>query len=190
MRQRGPIRYRNLDIDEKPTPTRLANIRAIDQLLTNPDCGAHLEGEPRWFIVRCESGQERIAMAHLCGRRFGVFLPEKRTNVPLFPSYLFVYSRNIEHDHHRILSMPGVLEIMQHTSGTHASLSFDMIDKIRKDENLERSKDMDKIYRAAYTKHVRKRRARRTRRIKRMNRGVDKTTHGALTVQAALSLAG
>jgi hypothetical protein len=166
MKRRGPIRYRNLDIEEKPTRTRLANIRAVAQMLADPHCAAHVDGEPRWFVVRCQSGQERLVLAELSGRQFWVYLPERRTNVCLYPSYLFVWSRNIEHDHRHIVDCPGVLEIMQYTSGVQATLSFDTIDIIRAGENKERCVDPDPVPVDCNARRSR-RKPRRSKKLKR-----------------------
>ena len=173
MRRRGPIRYRNLDIDEKPTRTRLANIRAVEQMLVDPHCAAHMEGGPAWFVVRCESGQERIVLAELSGRQFGAYLPERRTNACLYPSYLFVWSRNIDHDHRNIVDCPGVLEIMQYTSGLQAMLSFDTIDIIRAHENKERSVDPDPM---PVDDKLARRSRRKPRRSKKLKRTLARLT--------------
>lgn len=89
-----------------------------------------VEGQtPRWHIVETHPGQDKVAVAHLAGRRFGVFWPsftidvdgrfgKKRTHIKaLFGGYVFVFVWDIAAHARRILSCPGVRGIVYGAGG-------------------------------------------------------------------------
>jgi transcription termination factor NusG len=86
---------------------------------------------PRWLVVRTVGGQERIAAAHLVGRRFGIYLPEmdeQKTKVPMFPGHLFVFVWDIAFHWQRITACPGVIDIL-------GSLADEQIHQVQAIEN-------------------------------------------------------
>lgn len=102
----------------------------------------------QWYVVLVEPGRERIAAAHLAGRRFGVYLPERddvrvvrgkplARTYPLFPGYLFVFCWDIDHSKRRIEACPGVTELLK-IDGRYAVLSETDIHDIRREENRAR----------------------------------------------------
>lgn len=98
---------------------------------------------PQWHVLVTVPGQERIAAAHLSGRRFGIYLPEieiddkSKTIEPMFRGYLFVFVWDIDFHWRRILACPGVVEILQ-VDGQPAVLPSHEIDRIRSIENENR----------------------------------------------------
>ncbi|WP_158255419.1 transcription termination/antitermination protein NusG [Rhodopseudomonas palustris] len=72
-----------------------------------------------WYAVETVPGEDRIAAAWLCARRFGVYLPElkfvedrrgRKVDVVrlMFPGYVFVFVWDIDAHFTRILACPGV----------------------------------------------------------------------------------
>ncbi|NEV80101.1 hypothetical protein DYI24_23990, partial [Rhodopseudomonas sp. BR0C11] len=84
-----------------------------------------------WYVVETMPGEERIAAAWLCARRFGVYLPEfEVTEIRrgrkvdavrrMFPGYVFVFVWDIEAHFVRILACPGVRGVMMTQSAPAA----------------------------------------------------------------------
>jgi hypothetical protein len=80
---------------------------------------------PLWHVLRTEPGAERIAAAHLSGRRFGVYVPEFEKPIPassvrparvelrrLFPGYLFIFVWDVLAHRGRIYACPGVMRLL------------------------------------------------------------------------------
>lgn len=149
-----------------------ANILAIAEIGSNPKTAAeHYETcIPAWHIVRCQPGHERIAAASLAGHRFGIYLPERKQNVALYPGYLFVWVSDISQQHRRIRNCVGVTDLLCFANGCAAIVSWDHIDRIRRDENVEKSIDMEAFYSRLKFRHVRRRRSRKSKRIKSRRR--------------------
>lgn len=103
---------------------------------------------PLWHVVTAVPNEERIAAAHLAGRRFGVYLPEYEGDVVrrgakahrvglLLPGYIFLFVWDIERHLRRIHACPGVLRVVM--AGSMPAVIEDKdIDKIRAAENEER----------------------------------------------------
>lgn len=99
-----------------------------------------------WYVLEVLPAHERIAAAHLVGRRFGIFLPEAASAVtkrgkritalkPLFPGYLFVFCWLDPANHHRAVSTPGVMDFLRHTSGRPALIPDTLIRHVQTIEN-------------------------------------------------------
>ena len=108
-----------------------------------------------WFIISTIPGQERIAAAHLIGRRFIVYVPEIECEPTLehnkikagkkldhiesmYPGYIFVLIWDIEFHWHRLQDCPGVLNLIVTSSGTPAIVSTEMLNEIKSIENILR----------------------------------------------------
>lgn len=76
-----------------------------------------------WHIVVTYASHEKIAAAHLVGRGFGVYLPERdkawftrgvrrQRRIPLYPNYLFLFVWDIERHLRRIHACTGVMRIL------------------------------------------------------------------------------
>jgi transcription antitermination factor NusG len=74
---------------------------------------------PQWHALTVHPAQERIAAAHLSGRRFGVYLPcttrdivvkghKRRYDSPMFPGYLFLFVWDFRSHWERVRACPGV----------------------------------------------------------------------------------
>ncbi len=83
------------------------------------------EGEARWYLVQTFAGDDVKAMRWLARRKFGVFRPmkqreDKRNGAKLqgweaaFPGWLLVLTWDIKRMLRRILSQPGVKDILSH----------------------------------------------------------------------------
>ena len=117
--------------------------------------------DPKRCAVRVIPGQERVAAAHLIGRRFMVFLPEiecepklerdKRTNEvigisagkkldkpeSMYPGYIFVMIWDILFHWQRIKSCPGIIDFVCGENGP-AVISDEVIEGIKAIENALR----------------------------------------------------
>jgi transcription antitermination factor NusG len=101
-----------------------------------------------WHVVETFPAHERIAGAHLSGRRFGIYVPEvegvevrrgrkAKFTRPMFPGYILVFTWDIRRHVERIMACPGVWRLM--LIGTEfAILPDEAIDKIRQVENAYR----------------------------------------------------
>lgn len=108
--------------------------------------------EPGWYIIETFANHERIAAAHMVGRRFGVFVPEKEETVVrrgrkiattrlLFTGYVFVFVWDIERHFRRLTAIPGVMRVICRSGGGQpvpVKISDKMIDDIRAVENKHR----------------------------------------------------
>ena len=103
--------------------------------------------EGKWLIVRVEGGRQQTAAAHLVGRRFGVYLPQFPETLiirgravdrlrNLFPGYLFVFVWGVHQHLRRIMSVPGVIEVMMRNDQP-VIVTDALIDKIRHSEESE-----------------------------------------------------
>lgn len=99
--------------------------------------------EPYWHVVVVEPRAERIAAAHLVGRRFGVYLPEFDVRMPaargrdtymasrpIFPGYLFLFVWDVEQHLRRIQACPGVFRLM-YDGGRPVIVSDAIMDQIQ-----------------------------------------------------------
>lgn len=79
--------------------------------------------QPHWHLITVRPAQERIACAHLVGRRFGIYLPEfdhteivrgrmRHRSENLFPGYVFLFVWDIMAHWRRLRACPGVHRIM------------------------------------------------------------------------------
>lgn len=75
--------------------------------------------EAVWLAVTTVTGQERVAAAHLVGRRFAIYLPEieqgygdKKHIEVMFPGHLFVFVWGADQHWTRIKACPGVIDIL------------------------------------------------------------------------------
>lgn len=79
--------------------------------------------DPCWHIIRTAPGEEKVAAAFLCSRRFGVYVPtftreHKRKGVVirrqycLIPGHVFVFVWGIAAHWRRIKACPGVQSII------------------------------------------------------------------------------
>jgi hypothetical protein len=102
---------------------------------------------PRWYILCVLPAHERIAGAHLIGRRFGIFIPEyaeryyrrgERVTVlrPMFPGYVFVFMWHNPQNFHRVVSCPGVMDFLRYRDSLQPAIVADtIIDMVRIIEN-------------------------------------------------------
>lgn len=205
MKRRGPIRYRlqdDADLGKKPSAAYVANLLSVDQMLADPNEGAAQEGDGQWYILRVRPGSEHVAASYLAGRRFGIYVPERKTGMPLFPGYVFVFSRDIVKDHRRIVATEDAISIMRcpdsqsyaqvQIDGTDGKrlYGFDAIDRIKVIENYERSEQNEKdLAKIAYKPStIRRRRPRRSKKLnRRKSPPVDKQEHVGLYSEAAAS---
>lgn len=124
---------------------------------------------PQWHAVITAPGAERQLAAHLVGRGFGVFLPErdvecmvrgrKVTMRGLFlPGYVFVFVWDLVLHLRRIAACPGALDFLCEVGGGVAVIPDAMIDCLRALENAERPMELplDRV-----AKRKRQRRCRR-----------------------------
>jgi len=109
---------------------------------------------PSWYVLTTIPAQERLAGAHLAGRRFGVFLPQAKALrikrgrqhgvlVPMFPGYVFVFTWLDGRNYRRIVSCPGVLDFLRRVSGHPAPVSDSLIDAVRMEENKQQPLTVD-----------------------------------------------
>ena len=109
---------------------------------------------PSWYVLTTIPAQERLAGAHLAGRRFGVFLPQAKALrikrgrqhgvlVPMFPGYVFVFTWLDGRNYRRIVSCPGVLDFLRRVSGHPAPVSDSLIDAVRMEENKQQPLTLD-----------------------------------------------
>lgn len=98
-----------------------------------------------WYALVTEPGHEKLAMSHLVGRRFGIYLPEEEiTEVRrgrrvtrrrlLLPGYVFVFVWGIERHTRRLRSIPGVVDIL-HNNERPQVIPDCAIDRLREIEN-------------------------------------------------------
>jgi transcription antitermination factor NusG len=91
----------------------------VNPLMAQVVAGWH----PEWYVLQILPAHERIAAAHLIGRRFGIFLPEveerrttrgrrRRVLLPMFPGYVFVFAWLAPRNYDRIRSCPGVFDFL------------------------------------------------------------------------------
>ena len=137
--------YRELGADNARR-VRLADERMAKQGGFNAEI---VEGvAAKWYVLTTAANQERIAAAHLIGRRFGVYLPETEETIVtrgrkrdvrrlLFRGYLFLFVWDIDRHLRRIRACPGVMGILCR-EGQPAVLPDAAIDDIRQYENSER----------------------------------------------------
>jgi len=103
---------------------------------------------PEWYVLQIVPTQERVAAAHLVGRRFGIFLPEleehrlvrgrrRRVLLPMFPGYVFVFAWLGPRNYHRIKSCPGVWDFLC-VEQRPAVISDAALNAIRAVENKQR----------------------------------------------------
>jgi len=103
---------------------------------------------PEWYVLQIVPTQERVAAAHLAGRRFGIFLPEleeqrivrgrrRRLLLPMFPGYVFVFAWLGARNYYRIKSCPGVWDFLC-VEQRPAVISDDALNTIRGIENKQR----------------------------------------------------
>ena len=132
---------------------------AIGDIVDHPlglGINAEMDAEvsPAWYLVETVPGQERIAAAHLAGRRFGIFIPDIRfmpqrvfdketgqrrivagERLPrlrrMFVGYIFVFAwlngRNLA----RIKAVPGVHRIVCWPEGRVAKLKDEQVGELR-----------------------------------------------------------
>ena len=137
--------YRELG-EDNARRVRLADERMIKQGGFNAEI---VQGAAaKWYVLTTAANQERLAAAHLIGRRFGVYLPETEERTVhrgrvrdvrrlLFRGYLFLFVWDIERHLRRIRACPGVMGILCR-EGHPAVLPDAAIDEIREYENSER----------------------------------------------------
>jgi transcription antitermination factor NusG len=98
-----------------------------------------------WYALVTEPGHEKLAVSHLIGRRFGIYLPEEEiTEIRrgrkvtrrrlLLPGYVFVFVWGIERHTRRLRSIPGVIDIM-HSNERPQVIPDYAIDRLREIEN-------------------------------------------------------
>lgn len=104
-----------------------------------PDCS------PKWHVLLIEPGHERIAAAHLVGRRFGTYLPmleetkitrgrKRQAKYPIFPGYLFIFVWDIEHHLRRIKACTGVSGVL-YSGSVPAEVPDKIMERIQVVEN-------------------------------------------------------
>lgn len=104
-------------------------------------CELRIGHKPQWYALRTIPGQERIAAAHLVGRRFPIYLPERRiegktrTTEPLFIGYIFVMVWDIGFHHERMRACPGVMGIVKNADGDFAVFGQTEMERIYELEN-------------------------------------------------------
>jgi transcription antitermination factor NusG len=98
-----------------------------------------------WYALKVEPSHEKIAVAHLIGRRFGIYLPTDqvtetrrgrrvtRTRL-LLPGYVFVFVWGIGKHLHRLRAIPGVVGIMTRNEQPQVIPDW-AIDRLREIEN-------------------------------------------------------
>lgn len=104
-----------------------------------------------WYVVETVPGEDRVAAAWMCARRFGVYLPElkfvedrkgRKVDVVklMFPGYLFVFVWDVEAHFTRIVACPGVRGMLKPGQGglIPAEVPDAVIDQIRTVENFLR----------------------------------------------------
>src|SRR5579863_981767 len=108
---------------------------------------------PQWHVLTVEPARERTAVAHLVGRRFGIYLPEMPAEIkrcgkvlkfmrPMCPGYVFAYVWDIERHRDRLLACVGVTGILRMAddatiASPYAIVPDAVIDRMRAEENLE-----------------------------------------------------
>ena len=129
---------------------------------------------PSWYVLAIVPAHERQAATHLADRRFGVFLPEasalrvkrgKRITSlkPMFPGYLFVWVWLDPANHHRVVSVPGVMDFLRHASGWPAVIPDELIRLVQTVENEQQPLSLTHEHIGVFRKI--KKRWRRERRI-------------------------
>ena len=109
---------------------------------------------PSWYVLSVQPAQERLAAAHLVGRRFGIFVPEfeqwrlfrekrQKKVLPMFPGYVFVFTWLSAANHHRVVSCPGVVDFLRRVTGAPAIVDDALIDAVRIQENKQRPMVLD-----------------------------------------------
>jgi transcription antitermination factor NusG len=108
---------------------------------------------PEWYVLQIMPAHERVAAAHLAGRRFGIYAPEldlermtermtqrrrKRVAAPMFPGYVFVFAWLGPRNHDRIRSCPGVFDFLRRVDGLPAVIADAAVNAIRVVENQQR----------------------------------------------------
>jgi len=137
---------------------------------------------PAWYVLSVLPAHERIAAAHLVGRRFGIFVPERaelaiqrgervRRLRPMFPGYVFVFTWLSAANHHRLVSCPGVVGFLRRSSGAPAIVADAIIDAVRVEENKQQPLIVDKE--GYHVMRLRKRGRRGYRKIVQEHQTID-----------------
>jgi transcription antitermination factor NusG len=107
---------------------------------------------PRWYALTIAPGHERIAAAHLAGRRFGIYLPTIHETVwsahawrlrqqAIMPGYLFVSSLGLTGRWGRAKACPGVTGFVVRTGTDQpAPIPQRFIDELRAYEASENAR--------------------------------------------------
>lgn len=109
---------------------------------------------PAWYVLQIFPAHERVAAAHLVGRRFGIYLPElnhakrvargRHEALPMFPGYIFIFTWLGPRNHHRIVSCPGVFDFLRQVDGEPATIDDAVVNAVRAVENQQRPLTLDR----------------------------------------------
>lgn len=83
---------------------------------------------PKWYLLEVFETSQRKVQKELSERRFGIFVPETEVvevvrgckitrRLILFPGYIFVFVWDIDRHWARVMSVPGVIQIMASSDG-------------------------------------------------------------------------
>lgn len=101
----------------------LAELAAERAIKVGPIDAAIAAEAAGWYVARVAPGQERIAAAHLAGRRFGIFLADAPVHYRagsrlrqvcklVLPGYVLIWTWPTDSNWNRIMACPGVLGML------------------------------------------------------------------------------
>ena len=85
-----------------------------------------------WHVVSTQPAQNQRAMRHLSKRGFGVYRPAIMRE-PMLPGYLLVWTWDLEQHYRKIVSAPGVMEMLG-SDGAPATLADEVVARIQLQE--------------------------------------------------------